>query len=310
MLLVLQPAQVSNLVGWVKNNTTTTTGGGIFRIYMKNSSATSFSLASETWANLNSGTTLVYENLNQNIPATASPDYIEFTLSAPFVYNGGSLEISTEWDINQVTGSPTTGTFEWLWSTVVDRIYGTGNTTLAPITTLSSTTNSISTIDDRRPFIKIGYSGGLPGINMGAQSLVTPMVAPAGCYTSTETVTVKIRNYSIDPINFTTNPVTVTTNVTGAATQTLTATVNTGTLAAGGTLDVPMSGTLNMNATGLYIFNAFTTVAGDIDPANDAMPPANITKAVLAAGTAAASPGAYCVTGDTNFINYRSHRIR
>jgi trimeric autotransporter adhesin len=150
------------LVGWVKNNAATSLGvGGIFRIYMKNTSAASFSLASETWANLNTGAVMVYENLTQTIPATVTPNYIDFPLTTSFTYTGGSLEISTEWDINQVTpGNPSTGTFDWLWSTVPDRIYGTGNTTLAPITTLSSTTNSISTLDDRRPFIKITYSPG------------------------------------------------------------------------------------------------------------------------------------------------------
>jgi len=135
------------------------------------------------------------------------------------------------------------------------------------------------------------------GINMGAQSLVTPAVSPNGCYTSAEIVTIKIKNSDINPINFTVNPVTVTTNVTGAVTQTLTAVVNTGTLGAGLTLDVPMTGTLNMNPTGVYTFNAFTTVTGDVNPGNDAMIPVNITKAVLAAGTASANPNQFCVTG-------------
>lgn len=287
---------VISLVGWAKNNTATTTGGGIFRIYMKNTSTASFSLASETWANLNSGATMVYENLSQTIPATTQPTYIDFPLTTNFTYTGGSLEIATEWDINGVAGNPTTGTFDWLWSTVVDRIYGTGNTTLAPITTLSSTTNSISTIDDRRPFIKITYSGGTTGIDVGAQSLVTPAATPNNCYTSSEIVTIQIRNYSTNPIDFSINPVTVTTNVTGAVTQTLSATVNTGTLAASATLNVPMSGTLNMNATGVYTFNASAIVAGDVIPSNDAMAPVNITKAVLSAGTASASPPSYCVT--------------
>jgi hypothetical protein len=296
----ITPGSVISLVGWVKNNTTTSLGaGGIFRIYMKNTSATDFSLASETWANLNTGATLVYENLTQVIPATANPDYIDFPLTTNFVYTGGSLEIATEWDINQVAGNASTGTFDWLWSTVVDRIYGTGNTTLAPITTLSSTTNSISTIDNRRPFIKITYSGGTSGIDVGAQSLVAPAVAPNNCYTSSETVTIQIRNYSTNPIDFSVNPVTVTTNVTGAATQTLSATVNTGTLASATTLNVTMSGTLNMSATGVYTFNASAVVAGDVIPANNAMPAANITKAVLAAGTVTATPGAYCLTGGT-----------
>src|SRR5690606_16430781 len=76
-----------------------------------------------------------------------------------------SLEISAEWDINQVSGNASTGTFDWLWSTVPDRIYGRGNTTLAPITSMSSTTNTISAIDDRRPFIQITYTPGGPCTN-------------------------------------------------------------------------------------------------------------------------------------------------
>jgi len=137
------------------------------------------------------------------------------------------------------------------------------------------------------------------GINMGAESLVTPAVAANGCYTSAESVTIRIRNSDINPIDFTLNPVTVTTNVTGAATQTLSAVVNTGTLGAGLSLDVPMTGTLNMGTAGVYTFNAFTAVGGDTNPGNDAMPPADRTKAALEAGTASASPNQYCITGGT-----------
>ncbi|MEO6254207.1 MAG: hypothetical protein ABIO79_12915, partial [Ferruginibacter sp.] len=137
------------------------------------------------------------------------------------------------------------------------------------------------------------------GINMGAEALITPAVSANGCYTSAETVTIRIRNSDINPINFVTNPVMVTTNVTGAVTQTLSAVVNTGTLGAGLTLNVPMSATLNMAPTGIYTFNAFTTVGGDVNPGNDAMTPVNITKAVLAPGTASASPAQYCITGGT-----------
>lgn len=154
------PGSIITQLGWAKNNNATSTGGGIFRIYMKNSSAAAFAAATETWANLNSATTMVYQNLSFVVPATTAPTYITFLLTTPFTYTGGSLEISTEWDINGVSGDASTGTFDWLWSTVPDRIYGTGNTTLAPITTLSSTTNSISDITDRRPFIQITYTPG------------------------------------------------------------------------------------------------------------------------------------------------------
>ena len=156
-------------LGWVKNNTATTTGGGVMRIYLKNSAATEFAQASETWANLNSGAVLVYENLNQEIPATATPNYITFNLTAPFVYTGGSMEVSVEWDANQITGNPSTGTFDWMWSTVPNRIYGTGQTVMTNAATLSSTSNSISAIDDRRPFIQITY-----GANAACTAPPTP----------------------------------------------------------------------------------------------------------------------------------------
>ncbi len=106
-------------------------------------------------------------------------------------------------------------------------------------------------------------------IDMGATALVSPVLN--ACYTSTENVTVTIRNYGVSTINFVTDPVTVTTNVTGAVTTTLTKTVNTGTLAAGATLNVTMDGTLDMTATGTYTFNANTSVAGDGDAMNNTM---------------------------------------
>lgn len=136
-----------------------------------------------------------------------------------------------------------------------------------------------------------------PGIDMGADALIAPAIAANGCYTSAETVTIRIRNSSAATINFATNPVTVTTNVTGAATQTLTAVVNTGSLASGATMDVPMTGTLNMSATGVYTFNAFTTVTGDVNPGNNDMSPATRTKAVLSAGTISSNPPSYCIAG-------------
>jgi len=167
-------------LGWVKNNTGSGLGGAIFRIFLKNSTATDFALATETWANLNTGATQVFEDLNFTVPATATPNYITFTLNTPFLYTGGSLEISTEWDANQIAGNPSTGTYDWIWSTVPDRIYGTGSTTLAGCSTLSSTTNSISTIDDRRPFIQIKTLGN--GLNAGVSNIGVGSTTCPGTY--------------------------------------------------------------------------------------------------------------------------------
>ncbi len=171
-------------LGWTKNNTATSTGGAIFRIYAKNSTGANYTLASETWANLNAGTTMVYENLNQSVPATAFPNYITYTLSTPFLYTGGDIEIQTEWDCNQVSGSPSTGTYDWMWSTVVNKIYGTGQTSLTGAGTLSSTTNSISAIDDRRPFIQITFTPGTPCVNPPTPGTSVANMTSAPCPTT------------------------------------------------------------------------------------------------------------------------------
>ncbi len=103
--------------------------------------------------------------------------------------------------------------------------------------------------------------------DMGAVAIIAP--AEGQCYTATETVTVTIKNQGSAAINFATTPVTVTTNVTGAATTTLSAVVNSGTLAPDATLDVNMSATLNMTGVGTYSFKAYTTLTGDANAAND-----------------------------------------
>lgn len=156
-------------VGWMKSTANSAAGPATFKIYMKNSAVAAYASASETWANLSSGADLVYSNLAQSIPATATPDYIDFALTAPFTYTGGSLEILTEWDIS---GAPTpiaTGGFEWENTVVPDRIYGTGDASM-PIS-LSSTSNNIS-IDNRRPVIQFTLN---PTSGVGSMSAATTM---------------------------------------------------------------------------------------------------------------------------------------
>lgn len=136
------------------------------------------------------------------------------------------------------------------------------------------------------------------GIDMQAVSLETP-VAGKGCY-GKEVVTIKVRNNSSVPMDFAVNPMTVTVNVTGAATANIISTVNTGTIAAGGTMDVKLAGvtdSVNMSAAGTYIFAAKTTVAGDVKPSNDAMAIVTRTKIALTPGTISASQTSYCFNG-------------
>ncbi len=89
------PGTEITTVGWMKNTANSAAGPAVFSIYMKNSSTTAYALGSETWANLSSDATLVYTDPAQAIPATASPNYIDFTLTSSYTYTGGSLEVLT-----------------------------------------------------------------------------------------------------------------------------------------------------------------------------------------------------------------------
>ncbi len=145
-----------NITGlaWNKTNTGATVSGGKFKIYLKNSTATSYTTAT-TFSTLIAGATLVYDNSNTNIPATTG--FQQFDFLSPFVYGGGSIEIMVDWDISVVAGDPTTADFSWQKTTVQSKILGYSN--FSPITTaLSPTNNSIADITNTRPVIEITYS--------------------------------------------------------------------------------------------------------------------------------------------------------
>ena len=97
-------------LGWYKQNASSTLGNAKFSIWMKNSSATD-QPASITWGDVKIGATLKYTSTTQQISDPAG--WIEFTLSSPFIYTGGSIEIGSDWDISAVIGNPTTSNFYW-----------------------------------------------------------------------------------------------------------------------------------------------------------------------------------------------------
>ncbi|SFC55749.1 Fibronectin type III domain-containing protein, partial [Flexibacter flexilis DSM 6793] len=112
----------------------------------------------------------------------------------------------------------------------------------------------------------------VPAIDMSANALVSPIAT--GCYTSAETVTVKIKNEGTSVINFATNNVTVAvavTNPSGSVTTIAPVVLSSGTLVAGATQDVVVSTTYDMTAAGTYTFNATTVMSGDGASANNAI---------------------------------------
>lgn len=146
----------------------------------------------------------------------------------------------------------------------------------------------------------IEFSNLTNGVDVTAETLITPAVSNVGCYTTSETVTVRVRNSGNTDINLATNPITVTTNVSGASTLVLTGTANSGTLKSDSTVNITMTVPLDMSVTGSYSFNASAVVTGDINSSNNAFAiPVSREKVSLSVGTITASPSVFCGNGGT-----------
>ncbi|RTQ49594.1 T9SS type A sorting domain-containing protein [Hymenobacter gummosus] len=137
-----------------------------------------------------------------------------------------------------------------------------------------------------------------PSIDLGPVALISP-AAGVSCYSTTEAVTVAIRAIGGSALNFATTPATVTVVVTppSGTAQTLTTTVNTGTLASGAVQNVTLPGTIDMSAVGAYTFAITATVQGDVNTANDVLATVTRTVTAPAAGTLATNASSFCVSG-------------
>src|SRR5690606_30686264 len=102
-------------IAWNKANTAAYSSGSaaIFDIYLKNSSATGVPSTPLPYTTAISGATQVYASTTQSFPSTIG--WVDFPLSTPFVYNGGALELTTNWDISAggSTASGSTANFAW-----------------------------------------------------------------------------------------------------------------------------------------------------------------------------------------------------
>jgi hypothetical protein len=130
--------------------------------------------------------------------------------------------------------------------------------------------------------------------DVGVFNIVSPL--PTGCYTANETFIVTIRNYGYTAIDFSVDPVSVFCQITGPVNTTVSAVLNSGTLGVGATQNVSLSPTVDGTANGTYTINAYTVMASDGDPANDAFPVFNINVGPVA-GTVSASQNEICISG-------------
>ena len=113
------------------------------------------------------------------------------------------------------------------------------------------------------------------------------------CPSSASTITATIKNTGLNTINFATLPATVSVAITGGNTQTLTTTINSGTLAPGATQTVTLAPAANLSNGGNNTFTGTVTIAGD------GLAPNNTATATVSLVPVAALPQSVDFTGYT-----------
>lgn len=147
-------------------------GSAYLKIYIKNSTATS--ATSDTWSNLITGSTQVFNdsfNTTNNFPS--SNGWFAFPFSSPFNYTGGAIEIAVDWDCSQVSTPALSGNgavkFRWESTSPDDLV--------VKRTASSSAPTSISDLKDERANIQITYlpagCAGPTNLNAGARTATT-----------------------------------------------------------------------------------------------------------------------------------------
>jgi hypothetical protein len=117
-------------LAFYKNDTNTLATGrsATLNLFMKNSTASSL-VTTDNFTTWTTGSTNVFTNTSIQpafFPTTAG--WVEFTFTTPFVYSGGSIETAVDWSVNAGTGSVSTGSFAWMYTTVTNaQAVGTSN---------------------------------------------------------------------------------------------------------------------------------------------------------------------------------------
>lgn len=166
--------QIISVLEWNLDNSAASNSPFLFQIWIKNSSATVVGAGGQLWSNLISGSTQVYNN-----PATtvSGPAWQTFTLSSPFTYTGGALEISVNFDISTGTNPWTTAGFSWKKDPINDRTLSFVNST-PPSTTLPN----LRTV---RPQLRLTYASGSVCVNPPTAGTSTAIPSSGLCIGST-----------------------------------------------------------------------------------------------------------------------------
>ncbi len=163
-----------------------------FSIYMASTGNTPPLSTATTWGSILASHTLVYSQTAQQIPAVSG--WVVFTLTTPFVYTGGSLEIATRAGFSG-TQPVSTDKLDWKYSSgTADKIIAYVGTSITTATVLSATTAAYK----HRPNIKIG----LVSTNYSEDAGVLQILGPSGIILTNTNypVTLKIKNFATDSL--------------------------------------------------------------------------------------------------------------
>lgn len=251
----IPPGAVIKGIAWEKASAFETNGPAIFEIFAENAAASS--LGSTPWTSVIASATSVYQDSMQNIPSTVGWIHFDFPLN--FVYNGGNFQISADWDISGVSGSPSTGAFRWNYEPQTGLAIGAASSSASGVATLGS-----SSYSDERPNIRIIYEFTPLSDDLVLVSIDQPN---DGCLSNAEVIEVTIANIGLNAAtNFSvgyqiTNP--------NGVLSTPVAEVYTDTLASAANATFTFATPANLGAPGTYVINAFISYPFDRDNSNN-----------------------------------------
>ena len=136
-----------------------------------------------------------------------------------------------------------------------------------------------------------------PIADLGVSGLASPSINI--CTSGAQTIQVNVKNYGTSSINFAFNNLQITGQVVhpSSSVQSLSAMISSGTLNPGATMMIPLTGIVNMSASGNYLFSASTNFSGDTISTNNAMPSTtvavypNTSASITAGGPTSLCPG-------------------
>ena len=144
-----------------------------FEILLANNSATTLATGT-SWGTLTAGATSVYNNTNQAFMGVA-PGWESFTLTSPFIYTGGTLQIMTD----HIKFGTASGAVNFYREAATGLAIGWANGTAGS----SATTLSSASYGNFRPNIKIHYIPGTActgtitaGLTVSSASTICPSV--------------------------------------------------------------------------------------------------------------------------------------